>query len=158
MYIKRQCRCVVWIINQAQQIQCNSRVPLCTNKLVSKRWMNADHRVLRKIYVIWYSFCILVKVLLDPLKLSNFLSLYSLPPRTKTICFWFQTTRNDWVSRNVLERVITILNISVNIIGFLFFQLVSIFEKLHTQFQSLLTEELEIPEQQFNMVYASIYS
>ena len=65
--------------------------------------------------------------------------------------------KNDWVWRKILERFITILNISVNITGVLFFQLVSIFEKLHTQFKSLLIEELQIPEPQFNMAYASIY-
>ena len=98
-----------------------------------------------------------VKFLVELLKLSNFLSLYPPPSRTKTIFFWFQTMKNDLVWRKVLERFITILNLSVNIIGVLFFQLVSTFEKLQTQLKSLLTEELELPEQQFNMVYASIY-
>ena len=66
--------------------------------------------------------------------------------------------KNGSVWRKVFERLITILNVSVNLIGVLLFHLVSIYQKLHTQFQSLLNEELEIPEQQFNMVYASIYS
>ena len=66
--------------------------------------------------------------------------------------------KNDWVWRKVFERLITILNVSVNLIGVLLFHLVSIYQKLHTQFKSLPTEKLEIPEQQFNMVYASIYS
>ena len=66
--------------------------------------------------------------------------------------------KNDWVWRKVFERLITILNVSVNLIGVLLFHLVSIYQKLLTQFKSLPTEKLEIPEQQFNMVYASIYS
>ena len=47
---------------------------------------------------------------------------------------------------------------SVNLIGVLFFQLVSIFEKVHSKFKSLLTQELEMTEQEFNMVYALFYS
>ena len=73
---KRQFRFVVWIINWALQIHCNPRVPLGANKLVSEDWTKTDHRVLQKIYVIWYSFWILGTslVLLDFLKLSNFIS------------------------------------------------------------------------------------
>ena len=56
---KRQCRCVVWITNWAPKIRCNPRVPLGAIKLVSEDWTKTDHRVLQKIYVIWYSFCIL---------------------------------------------------------------------------------------------------
>ena len=36
-----------------------------------------------------------VKVLLDLLKLGNFLSLYPVAPKTKIICFLFQTMKND---------------------------------------------------------------
>ena len=64
----------------------------------------------------------------------------------------------DWVWRKSFERFINILNVSVNLIGVLFFQLVSVFEKVQSEFKSLFTEELEMPEQQFNTVYAPIYS
>ena len=36
-----------------------------------------------------------VKVLLDLSKLSNFFSLYSVVPKSKIICFLFQTIKND---------------------------------------------------------------
>ena len=58
---KRQCRCVVWIINWALQIHCNPRVPLGANKLVSEDSTKRDHRGLQSIYAILYSFCILGK-------------------------------------------------------------------------------------------------
>ena len=45
---------------------------------------------------------------------------------------------------------------SVNLIGVLFLQLVSIFEKVHSKFKILFTQELEMHEQQFNTVYAPI--
>ena len=133
---KRQCSCVVWIINWALQIHCNPRVPLGANKLVSEDWTKTDHRVLQKIYVIWYSFWILGTslVLLDFLKLSNFLSLDLVFPKAKMIYFWFQTMKNDWVWRKFFERYITILSVSVDIIPVLFFQVLSIFEKFHSNF------------------------
>ena len=56
---QRQFRYVVWIINWALQMHCNARVPLASNKLVSQDLTKTDHRVLHKIYVIWYSFWIL---------------------------------------------------------------------------------------------------
>ena len=59
MQSKRQGRCAVWIISCPLQIHCNPRVPLGANKLVSKGWMETDDRGLQKIYIIWYSFCIL---------------------------------------------------------------------------------------------------
>ena len=43
--------------------QCKPRVSLGANKLVSNDWMKRDHRALQRIYVIWYSFCILGKFL-----------------------------------------------------------------------------------------------
>ena len=42
-------------------IHCNPRVVFHGNQLVSKGWMKTDHRVLQKIYLIWYNFCILRK-------------------------------------------------------------------------------------------------
>ena len=66
--------------------------------------------------------------------------------------------KNDWVWTKFIEKFITILNFLVNIIGNLFFQLVSILEKLHSMFDSFFTEELKTPEQHFNRVYAPIHS
>ena len=74
------------------------------------------------------------------------------------ICFWFQTRKNDWVSRKVFERCITILNVSVDIIQVLFFQVLSKFQKLHSKFKRFFIEKLKIPEQHLNKVYAPIYS
>ena len=59
MQVQLQCWHVVWINNWVLQIHCNPRVPLGANKLVSKEWIKRDHKGLQKIYVIWYSFCIL---------------------------------------------------------------------------------------------------
>ena len=122
---KRQFRFVVWIINWALQIHCNPRVPLGANKLVSEDWTKTDHRVLQKIYVIWYSSWILGTslVLLDFLKLSNFLSLDPVFSKTKIIYFWFQTMKNDWVWRRFFERYIIILSVSVSITGVLLFSI-----------------------------------
>ena len=66
--------------------------------------------------------------------------------------------KNDCVWRKGFERFITIINVSISLIGVLLFQLVSIFEKVHSKFKSLLTQELEMPEQKFNTVYAPFYS
>ena len=60
------------------------------------------------------------KVLLDILKLSNLLSFDPVPLKTEIICIWFETMKNDWVWRKVFERLITILNVSVDIIGAFF--------------------------------------
>ena len=76
----------------------------------------------------------------------------------KIISFWFQTMNNDWVWRKVFERCITILNVSVDIIQVLFFQVSSKFEKLRSKFKRFFIEELKIPEQHLNKVYAPIYS
>ena len=78
----------------------------------------------------------LENVLLDLFNLSNFLSLDPVRPKTNIICFWFQTVQNDWLWRKVFESFITILNVSADIID-LFFQLVSIFEKLSLKVTSL---------------------
>ena len=48
--------------------------------------------------------------------------------------------KNDLVWRKFFERYITILSFSVNIIGGLFFQLVSLFEKVDSKFESFFTE------------------
>ena len=141
---KRQGRCVMWIINWALPIHCNTRAPLVANTLVSEDWMERDDRGLQKLFVLLCSFCILRKSFARPFELCNFLSLYPFPKKTKILCFWFQTMKNDWVWRKVFERFITILNISVDIIRVLFFQLVSILEKLDSKFESFFTEELKI--------------
>ena len=141
---KRQCRCVVWIINWALQIHCNPRVPLGAIKLVSEDWTKRDHRGLQRIYGIWYSFCILGKSFARPFEVKQLFSLYPVVPKTKIICFLFQTMKNGWVWRTFFERYIIILSVSVDIIGVLFFQLVSLFQKLDSNFQSFFTEYLKI--------------
>ena len=137
---KRQCRCVIWINNWALQIHCNPRVPLGANKLVPADWAKRDDRGLQRIYGIWYSFCIVGKKFARPFKLSNFLSFDPVFSKTKIICFWFQTMKNDWVWRKVFERYIFSLSVLVGIVGVLFFQLVSLFKKLYSKFQSFFTE------------------
>ena len=66
--------------------------------------------------------------------------------------------KNDCVWRKGFQRFITIINVSISLIGVLLFQLVSILEKVHSKFKSRLTQELEMPEQKFNTVYAPFYS
>ena len=83
--------------------------------------------------------------MLHLLNLSNFLSLHPLLPKTKIICLWFQTIKNDWVWRKIFERFLIILTVSVDIIGFFSFQLVLILEKLDRKFKSFFVEELKIP-------------
>ena len=115
--------------------------------------METDDRVLHKIYVIWYSFCILGKVLLDLLKLSDFLSLNPVFPKRKIICFLFQTMKNYWVWRKFFEKFITILNVWTvlnSIIRVSFFQLVSI--------GSFFTEELKILNKNLIQYLYLIYS
>ena len=52
--------------------------------------------------------------------------------------------KNDGVLRKVFERLVTILNVWVDIIRVLFFQLVSVIKKLDTRFESFLAVELKI--------------
>ena len=154
---KRQCRCIVWIINWVLQIHCNPRVPLDANKLViriKQRQITEGYRGYMEFDIAFVSW---VKVLLDLLKLSNFPSLDPVPKKAK-ICFSFQAMKNDWVWRKVFERFITIINVSVNIIQVLFFQVLSVFEKLHCKSKSFFIKELEILYQHLNKVYAPIYS
>ena len=139
-------------------MHCNPRVSLGANQLVSKGRIEIDATLLQKIYVIWYRFCILGKSFARPFDFKQLLFPDLVSPKTKIICFWFQTMKNDWIWRQVFERFITIRNIFVNIIHVLFFQVLSIFEKLHSKFKSSFTEELEITEQHFNKVYAPIDS
>ena len=129
---KQKCLCVAWIINWALQIDCNTRVRYGANKLVSKVGIETDLRVLQKIYIILYSFCILSKSFTRPFEVKQLpnLPLNLVPQNMEIICFWFQTMKNDWVWRKYFERFITILNVSIDIIGVLFLQVVSIFKKL----------------------------
>ena len=131
---KLQGRCVVWISSWALQIHCNPRVPFGTNQLVSKGWFQIDDTVLQKIYVIWYRFCILGKSFARPFDIKESIFLDPVLAKMKIICFWFQTMKNDWIWRKIFEKFITILNVSVNIIAVLFFQVLSLFEKLHSRF------------------------
>ena len=48
--------------------------------------------------------------------------------------------KNDSVWRNIFERYITILNVFFDIIGVLFFQLVSIIDKIDSKFEGFSTE------------------
>ena len=105
--------------------------------------METYDRVLQKIYVIYYSFCILGKSFAR-LKLSNFLFLGPVFPKRKIICFLFQTIKKSWVGRKFFERIITILNVWADIIRLLFFQVVSVIRKLDSKFGSLFTKELKI--------------
>ena len=52
--------------------------------------------------------------------------------------------KNDWIWRKVFDRFVTILNIWVDIIRALFFQLVSFIKKLDSKFESFLAVELKI--------------
>ena len=137
---KRQCRCVVWIINCALPIHWHPRVLLGANKLVSEHWTKRITEGYRGYMEFDIAFVSWVKVLLDLFKLSKFLSLDPVFPKKKIIYFWFKTMKNDWVWRKCFERYITILSVSVDIIGALFFQLVSLLEKLDSKFESFFTE------------------
>ena len=128
----------MWISSWALQIHCNPRVPLGANHLVSKGWIEIDDTVLQKIYVIWYSFCILDKSFARTFEVKQFPSLDPVFPQTKIICVWFQTMNNVWLRRKVFERFITILNVWVDIIRILFFQLVSIIVKFDSKFEKFL--------------------
>ena len=85
-----------------------------------------------------------LKVLLHLTNLSNILSLDHVTPRITIVCFWFQTLKIDGVYRKVFERCIAILNVLVYITEDFFSQLVSIFEKLDSKFESLFIEELKV--------------
>ena len=148
----------MWLNSWALQIHCKWRVSLGANQLVSKGWIAIDYTVLQKRYVVLYRFCILGKSSPRPFEVNKLLFPDPVFPKMKIICFWFQTTKKDWVWRNVFERFITIINVSVNIIQVLFFQVLSVFEKLHSKFKSFFIKELEILYQHFNKVYAAIYS
>ena len=126
---KLQGRCVVWISSWVVQLHCNWKVFLGVNHLASEAWIEIDYTVLQKIYVIWYSFCILGKSFAKPYEVKQLLFPDPVFPKMKIICFWFQTMKNDWVWRKVFERFITIVNISVDIIQvFVFSSVISIWE------------------------------
>ena len=61
------------------------------------------------------------KILFDLLNLSNIVRLHLVRLKIKNICFWSQTVKNDWVWRKDFARFDTILNISVDIKGDVFF-------------------------------------
>ena len=142
---KQQGRSVVWITSWALQIHCNPRVSLGANQLVSKGWIEIHYRVLQKIYVIWYRFCILGKSFARPFEVKQPRFPDPVFAKMKIICFLFQTMKSDWVWRKVFERFATILNVSADIIQVFFFQVLSMFEKLHSKFKSFFIEEWKIP-------------
>ena len=131
---KLQSRCVVSISSWVVQLHCNRKVCLGANQLASEGWIEIDYTVLQKIYVIWYRFCILGKSFAKPFEVKQSLFLDPVFAKMKIICFWFETMKNDWIWRKVFEKFITILNVSVDIIPVLFFQVLSIFEKFHSNF------------------------
>ena len=131
---KLQGRCGVWRSSWAQQIHCNPSASLGANQLVSKGRIETHATVLQKIYVIWYRFCILGKSFARPFDIKESIFLDPVLAKMKIICFWFQTMKNDWIWRKIFEKFIIILNVSVNIIAVLFFQVLSLFEKLHSRF------------------------
>ena len=121
MQSKRKCLCVAWIINWALPIHCNPRVPYGANKLVSKVWVETDHRVLQKIYIILYSFCIQGKSFTRSLEVKQLPSPRFWSSKDRNYLFLISNDENDWVWKNFFEIFITILNVSVDIIGVLFF-------------------------------------
>ena len=106
--------------------------------------METDNRVLQKIYVIWYGFCILCKSFPTPFKVKQLPSPWCCFFSDENHLFLISNDEKWWVWK-VFARFITILNISVNIIQVLFVQVLSIFENLHSKFKSFLIEELKIP-------------
>ena len=82
--------------------------------------METDDRVVQKIYVIWYRFCILGKCFARPFEVKGLPFPLSCFSEDEKYFFWFQTMENDWVWRKFFERFITILNVSVDIVGVFF--------------------------------------
>ena len=115
--------------------------------------MKKDHIGFQKIHAIWFSFCILGEIFTGTFEYKQLLFARSwLSSKKKTICFWFETMKIDWIWRKVFERLITLLNVSLDIIQVLFFQV-----SLHSKFKRFFIEELKITKV-FNKVYAPIYS
>ena len=134
---KRKCRCVVWIIKWALQIQCNLRVPFGANKVISEDWRKRDHRGIQRIYGSWYSFFILGKNFARPFELKQLPFPGSCSSYDKNY-FFLISNGEKWVWRKVFERFITILIVSDDIIGVLLFQFVSIFKGLDCKFEAWL--------------------
>ena len=139
---KWQCRCAIWIINWALEIRCNPSVPFGENQYKRVEWKQMTEWYKR--YMFEMSFVSWVKVFIDFLKLSNFLSLDTVSPMRKSICISFQTMKNDWVWTKFFERFVTILNVLVNITRVFLFQLVSIIRKLYSKVGSFFTQGLKI--------------
>ena len=108
---------------------------------IDQRGITEGYRGYMEFHIAFVSW---VWVLLDFLKLSNFFSLYLLFLRRKLFLL-FQTMKNDWVWRKTFEKFITILNVLVDNVTVLFFQVASIIKKLdNNKFGSFFTEELKI--------------
>ena len=112
-------------------------VPLSWYQRIEQREITEGYRGYMEFDIAFVSW---VKVLLDLFKLCKFLSLDPVFPKKKIIYFWFKTMKNDWVWRKCFERYITILSVLVDIRGVLFFQLVSLLQKLDSKFESFFTE------------------
>ena len=63
----------------------------------------------------------------------------------------------DSIRRKVFERFVTILTVSVDILGVLSFQLLSILGKRDCKAKNFFIEELKIFQLHFDTVYAPIY-
>ena len=81
-------------------------------------------------------------VLQELLNISNFFSIDHGLPKTRIICFSFQTMENDWIWRIFFERFVTIVPVSV-VMRVLSFQPVPLFQKLDCKFKSFFTEKLK---------------
>ena len=92
-------------------------VPISWYQRIEQKEITKSYKGYMKFDITFVSW---VKVLLDLLKLRNFLPLHSVFPKTKIICFWFQTMKNDWVWRKYFERYLTIQSFLVDIVVHLF--------------------------------------
>ena len=78
--------------------------------------------------------------------LSNFLPLDPASPKTKTICFWFQMMKNDWLEEKFLKNLLPFQNFTVDLIRALFFSTSINFGKARlSKLKKFFTEELKIP-------------
>ena len=62
-----------------------------------------------------------------------------------------------WIQRKAFARFVTILTVSVDILGVLSFQLLSILGKRDCKVKKFFIEELKIFQLHFDTVYATIY-
>ena len=109
-------------------------------------WMNTNHRVLQKIYVIWYSFCILGKSFPRRFEVKELPLPWSCSSYDENYLFliwsheeWLSLKKSFWKIYHHSKCF------SQYYRSFSFFQVVSIFKKLYAWYKSFFTEELKIP-------------